>query len=182
MGKTTYVGIDYGRGLANIDSATGIRFGVIGQHSLTPEALDDFEADFGEATCGKCGNAAVEFDEEKHGGYEEEAGCSDYACESCERVFDSSDAYSDEALGSYLDEDGYQAHYSDCGDVWVTKSLYYTHAQFCSPCCPGAGNLDSPCEDGPRTYCFGHDFFEEKQAPYPIFEVATGLPVLKEED
>jgi hypothetical protein len=49
VGKTNYVGIDYGLGLANIDSETGIRFGVIGQHSLMSEALADFEADFGDA-------------------------------------------------------------------------------------------------------------------------------------
>lgn len=31
------IGIDYGLGQSNIDKETGIRFGVISQHSLHPE-------------------------------------------------------------------------------------------------------------------------------------------------
>ena len=34
MAKTDYVGIDYGLGRSNIDKATGIRYGVISQHSV----------------------------------------------------------------------------------------------------------------------------------------------------
>ena len=29
-------------------------------------------------------------------------------------------------------------------------------------------------EDGERAYCFGHDWFEDKAAPYPVYSVATG--------
>jgi hypothetical protein len=34
-------GIDYGMGLSNIDEETGIRYGIISQHSVCPEAMDD---------------------------------------------------------------------------------------------------------------------------------------------
>lgn len=35
---------------------------------------------------------------------------------------------------------------TDCldNDAFIIKSPYYTYAQFCSPCVPGAGNLDNP--------------------------------------
>ncbi len=169
MGK----GIDYGLGRTNIDRETGIRFGVISQHSLSCWAIEDFEADYGEPSCGECGSDAVEYEDEKHGEYDHERGCSDYACEDCERVFDSSDAYGEEARGYTLDGE-YQATMGTDGDVFLLKSPYYTHAQFCSPCAPGACHLDNPCDDGARAYAFGHDMFEGKTAPYPVYDVKTG--------
>jgi hypothetical protein len=56
----------------------------------------------------------------------------------------------------------------------VLKSPYYTYANYCSPCVPGAGNLDDIVEGEVKTYCFGHDWFEEEKAPYPVYSVATG--------
>lgn len=43
-----------------------------------------------------------------------------------------------------------------------------------APCAPGAGYLSNPCPDGPKTYCFGHDWFENDVAPYPVYRVDTG--------
>lgn len=74
-------------------------------------------------------------------------------------------------------------------DLLVTRSLYYTYAQFCSPCVPGAGNLDNAWEPGaqgsadeitilatasgwPRVYCLGHSWFDGNKAPYSVFCVA----------
>ena len=34
-------GIDYGHGKTNIDLKTGIRYGIISQHSVNPDAMDD---------------------------------------------------------------------------------------------------------------------------------------------
>jgi len=60
-------------------------------------------------------------------------------------------------------------------DILVTKSPFYTYAPFCSPCVPGAGNLDSTVPIGieapydrdeqirtmstmgVKTYCFAHE-------------------------
>jgi hypothetical protein len=53
----------------------------------------------------------------------------------------------------------------------VVKSPFYTYAQFCSPCVPGAGNLDNPMAEGVKTYCLGHDWFEGGVAPYPVWRV-----------
>ncbi len=106
----------------------------------------------------------------------------EYYCPDCDESFESEDAYPEEANGFYYTSDGYEAHYSgDCVEVWVTKSPYFTYAQFCSPCAPGAGYLGSPCPEGVRTYCFGHDCFEGAIAPYPVYSVATGKKVLSPE-
>ena len=123
-------GIDYGMGQTNVDRATGIRYGVIHQNNLVHWALDNFEANYGKPSCGHCGGDAVEYDDEKHGEYEQDRGCSDYACEGCERVFDSADAYGEEALSHDLDDGEYQATMDQYGDVFILKSPYYTRPDF----------------------------------------------------
>jgi hypothetical protein len=99
------------------------------------------------------------------------------------------------------EEDGYILQ--DClrTDVFVIKSPYYTYAQFCSPCVPGAGNLNNHFEWNPvleprlragnvlyeraaenagfpKVFCLGHDFFDNDEAPYPVFSVESGKRVL----
>lgn len=56
-------GIDYGMGQTNIDMETGIRFGVIPSHDILQAWSDSSESDYGPASCGKCGNEAVEIGE-----------------------------------------------------------------------------------------------------------------------
>lgn len=168
-----YIGIDYGRTSGtNRNSATGIHYGVISQHSVLQAWADSAEPDYGELTCPKCGRNVVAYDVEKHGDYDGH-GCNDYACESCGSYYDSSDTYGDEPIGWNYSGDGYML--ADCldSDIFVLDSPYYTFASFCSPCVPGAGNLDSPNESGPKTYCLGHDWFESGEAPYVVYSVAT---------
>lgn len=184
---TDYVGIDYSGGTSNYDKETGIHYGVISMNALSQWAWEEFEADYGDPTCGHCGNELVEYDEEKHGDYPEIHGCADYACETCEIVIDSQDAYGDEPLGWYLDSDNLKAFVDSYNDVMIVKSPYYTHAQYCSPCAPGAGHLEHPVEGGPKTYCFDKSWFEDDTCPYPYYSVATGELVYspdndKEED
>jgi ribosomal protein L37AE/L43A len=177
-----YVGIDYGLGQSNIDRDTGIRFGVINQNEVLQAWADSSEADYGNPHCPKCGNEAVSIEnecvpdldsDECPAEWEDEA--RDHACLSCQYSFASDDAYGDEPNGFTYDGDGYVCtQYGGDGDIFVLKSPYYTHAQFCSPCAPGAGYLMNPVEGGPKTYCFGHDWFEGDKAPYPVYSVATG--------
>lgn len=184
MGK----GIDYGMGRTNIDPATGIRYGVIHSGALACEALEDFEADYGPPTCGKCGgdakdvddDDAPDFDETEDGApiWKRSRGCEDYYCEDCFRVFDSSDAFGDEPIGHHLGDGEYIASIDSYGDVFITKSPFYTRAQFCSPCAPGAVHLSNPCDDGERGYCFGHDWFDGDAAPYRVFRVNDDTEVL----
>jgi len=193
MNNTTYVGIDYAGpcSTVNRDSETGIRYGIIPLHALNDYALESFEPDYGTPHCPKCGNDAIiipSHSEQHENGvsiiqnmpaaYEDyeiaRYECEDFACESCAYLFGSESAYPEESIGNTLDDGEYQGNMDSYNDVWIYRSPYYTHAQFCSPCAPGAGYIANPCEDGPKTYCFGHDWFEGNVAPYPVRLVSTG--------
>jgi len=174
----SYAGIDYGRiDKTNRDPVTGIHYGCISQHSVLQAWADSSEPEYGEQTCPKCGNAVVEYDSDEHGDYHCSCGCADYACTDCELVWNSCDCFPEEPLGYSYDAEGY--HLVDCLDsgIMVLKSPYYTHAQFCSPCVPGAGNLDSPMLEGVKTYCLGHDWFDGGKAPYPVYRVDNNQEV-----
>ena len=177
-------GIDYGMGTVNVDRTNGIRYGVISQHSVVQAWADSAESEYGEPTCPECGGKVIEYDGEKHNEYAAPANkwsaCADYACEWCEIIIDSQDACGDEPIGWNYSGDGYEL--TDCLDsaIFVLKSPFYTFAQFCSPCVPGAGDLDSADEDGAQTYCLGHDWFEDGKAPYRVFSVATDKEVMPE--
>lgn len=178
---TDYAGIDYSLGRANIDIANGIHYGVISQHSIMPEALADMEPDYDSPHCPVCGNDAVEYSETEHGEFDlYMKGCADYACAICEHILDSEEVFSEEALGFSYDADGYKL--ADCldSDIFILASPYYTFAQFCSPCVPGAGNLDTPCPNGPKTYALGHDWFDDGRAPYLVYRVADDSVVAPE--
>ncbi len=172
----TYAGIDYGHGTTNVDKVTGIRYGVISQHSVSQAWCDSAEPDYGKPTCPKCGNEAIEsgaLPDESEEWEIAKGACSDWGCTHCEYVFDASEAYGDEPQGWNYEGEGYTL--TDCldFDIFVLASSFYTFAPFCSPCVPGAGNLDSAGEDGVKTYCLGHDWFEGGKAPYPVYSVET---------
>jgi hypothetical protein len=184
MSATTYAGIDYGLRNTNRDLETGIRFGVIPSGAV-PFWYEYSEPDYDPPACPECGGPVVEYDEELHGDDDFDAShgwrksrCWDYVCESCEMVFECDEVCSEEPLSFDCTDPDYVAHQSgdDC-DIFITKSPYFTYAQFCSPCAPGACYLLSPLfepTEGNKCYCFGRDWFEDDAAPYPIWEVATG--------
>lgn len=182
--STEYAGIDYGLGKSNINKETGIRFGVISQNSVGNAWHEDAEADYGPPHCPKCGNQASkpeEFgetfangrpDDYTHETYDSD----DFVCVDCKHFFGPENAFGDEPVGFYYDDQGYKL--GDCldNDIIVILSPYYTYAQFCSPCVPGACNLDSPLTDpmpNNKCYCLGHEWFEESKAPYPVYSVET---------
>lgn len=212
---TTYTGIDYGLGRSNIDKQTGIRFGVIAQHSLCPEAVDDCYtqgrdlsheaavADFQQAIarCESVAELAELLDERLHCRIPAKKWAAQLVTEdmfpltepiatvwaAIEDTFN--DQYDDCGERDWLYErDGYKLTNCLRSDVMVLASPYFTYAQFCSPCVPGACNLDSPLDviasDGlpmpsslvmhDRCYCLGHDWFEGGKAPYPVYSVETG--------
>lgn len=137
-------GIDYGLGTTNLDQKTGIRFGVIHSNEVLQAWADCSEAIYPEP------EEELDADEEQDW----------YDCA--------------EPIGHGYTSDGYVAYEGSDGDIFVEKSPYFTRAQFCSPCAPGACYLMNPCEDGERAYCFGHDWFESEEAPYPVYSVETG--------
>lgn len=167
----------------NRDPENGIRYGVISQHSVSQAWCDSAEPDYGDPTCPQCGGGVRAFDSDTDGDMDHFGrGCADFACDDCEVTFDSSDAVGDEPQGWTVDDGEYTA--LDCldSDVMVTSSPYYTYAAWCSPCVPGAGDLDSPDPDGPKTYCLGHDWFETGVAPYPVYRVTDDSVVTPNSD
>ena len=87
----------------------------------------------------------------------------------------------DHIKGVVLDNEEYTAYQSqDDPDIFIIKSPYFTYAQYCSPCAPGAVYLMNPLSekiDQNKGYCFGHDWFESGKAPYPVYDVKTGIEV-----
>lgn len=192
-------GIDYGNGTTNIDKDTSIRYGVIAMGTICQAWCDSAEPDYGLPTCGECCAEVLDLSmdkidycpfcgKEKHN---PESGI----CQFCNEDFDTSDLdsivycpicgkenryadwYSDEPnmwnLQEDLDAGELIAESSgDSPDVWCIKSPFYTLTRLCSPCAPGAGDLNSPMEDGCKTYCFPHDFFDGDCAPYPVYKVS----------
>lgn len=176
-------GIDYGLGRTNI-SKSGIRYGVIPQNEVLQAWADSSEPNYGDPNCPKCGNEAIDYstarqtlrddiDSWDHAKHE----CADYACLSCKYVFGSESAYGDEPRAWTYESEGYSASQGQDGDIFILDSPYFTYAQFCSPCAPGACYLLNPLEtrdDNNRAFCFGHDWFEDGRAPYPVYSVKTG--------
>lgn len=72
---------------------------------------------------------------------------------------------------------GYNASMGEDGDIFLIKSPYYTKAAFCSPCAPGACYITEPRANGAKAYCFGPDWFEGDNAPYPVYRVADDTKV-----
>ncbi len=186
-----YAGIDYSLGKSNFDPITGIHFGVIAMNSINLDYTSDFENEYGDATCPECGSKVkasddttlfADYDGEDldDDGTPEWFDGKDYTCVDCKACYWSDDVTPDEAIGWSYDRDGYKL--TDCldTDIFVLASPYYTFAQFCSPCVPGAGNLDNAMEpeEGVKTFCLGHDWFDDDKAPYRVFSVADGSEVL----
>lgn len=164
---TDYPGIDYSLGQSNYDPKNpSFHYGVISQHSLVHWLYDELETHYSEY-CPHCGN-------ELSNGWED----NDSHCPFCDCEIIDGDQYGEEPDSQYLDSDGYYGELCSHGELFLLKSDYYTFAQYCSPCFPGAGNLDSPCENGPKTYCFSHDWFESGVAPYPVLRVSDDSLVI----
>ena len=91
----------------------------------------------------------------------------------CKYAFDPDKAYPDFPLSWHLDDGEYLAEQASDShvDIFVTKSPFYTRAQFCSPCAPGACYLLDSDDRHEKAYCFGHDWFEGEIAPYHVYRV-----------
>jgi hypothetical protein len=150
MGKDKGPGIDYsGGGNVNRDAETGIHYGVISQNEVLQAWADSSEARF------PCEDCEHNVDNE---------GCDD--CMDCE------------PLEYTYDDEGYVCQQSaDDPDIFIIKSPYYTFCGYCSPCAPGTGYIMSTREEGIKAYCFGHDWFDDEKAPYPVYDVKTNLEV-----
>jgi len=163
--KTDYPGIDYaGSSFVNRNSETGIRYGIIptGHERLSDWIYDELEPEYS-AYCPWCGTELCDVEQNDDGNYD---------CPACEKEIVDGDQWP-ESPDCYVLNGAEKGFQDDSGDLWVTESPYYTNAQFCSPCAPGACYLANPCDDGAKAYCLGADWFKGDKAPYPIYLVAT---------
>jgi len=165
MESTNYKGIDYGMGQSNIDLETGIRYGIIPSHSIGQAWYDEAEVNYPIA-CPHCGSDMDEIPDEET------------KCNDCQETISEDDFMELEPASWFVNGEGYLAEQSrDDSDIFICKSPFYTFAQFCSPCAPGACHLDNPLTSPDpynKCYCFGHDWFEDGKAPYPIYSIETG--------
>lgn len=160
---TTYAGIDYGRGITNRNLNTGIRYGVISQNDVLQAWADSSEPHY-EYHCPHCGSGPLSKGQEAK------------RCPDCYKTLTERDMEDQEPKGYIYQKEGYVCECGESGDIFITKSPYYTYAQFCSPCAPGACHLRNPLEDPVeenKCYCFGHDWFDTGTAPYVVYSVET---------
>lgn len=160
-------GIDYG-GLtgSNRDAKTGIHYGVIAMQEVMQAWADSAEVIY-IPHCPFCG--------------EELKIRKEYArCPKCRKSLVNEETNGDCPDMELCRDDGYKCTlFGGSSDIFVEKSLYYTYCQFCSPCAPGAGYLMHPLspDEGIKTYCFSHEWFENNKTPYRVWLVKDNIEV-----
>lgn len=174
--------------MPNYDEKTGIRYGVISPHSINQDALNDIYTN----------GTDPQYEEAKKELLTKiEEFCDDNAIP-FDRVKDVlidewNDNYQSDGSGvmDYSDNE-YDLHVSgDNFGIFVMKSPYYTYCRGCSPCAPGAGDLDSPLDVDPKypeigkTFCLGHEWFDHgstelsRKCCYRVFRVDNNEEVLE---
>jgi hypothetical protein len=171
-----YIGVDWSRGLSNRDPQNmEMHYGIISQHAIGDYALDSLEDDFGVPTCPKCGDDAIDYDDDLHSSCKHEKHVSlEYTCVECQYAFGSESAYPEMPMASCYKDDSLEViKGGDDSDLWVLKSEFYTLCAYCSPCAPGAGDLIAQRKTGIKAYCLPLDWFDtDNPCPYKIYKVS----------
>ena len=179
--------------MANYDEKTGIHYGVISPNSISGDALNDIC--FGSNST----------DPHYEAGKTELIDDLKQFCEDHYLNFDQidEDQFVDQFNDQYENSGG-QFDYEDSeyilhvsGDnfgIFVIKSPFYTYTRLCSPCAPGAGDLDAPLTGddlinvmslknpfaGAKTYCLPREYFDEySPIQYRYYNVSDDKEVLK---
>ena len=184
--------------MPNFDEKTGIRYGVISPHSIGqnseydlyegPNCTDPYYENMKKEITDMvtemiAGNSYTISDDTKTGvidlimddlndGYENPDGAMDYS------------------------DSEYDLHVSgDNFGIFVMRSPYYTYCRDCSPCAPGARDLNSPIDPvnldlstlehiSAKTLCLGPEWFDQdndqysRKIPYRVFRVSDDTEVL----
>lgn len=158
--------------MPNYDPKTGISFGVISQNSLNFDAINSwYENDSIYEECAEELEKAV-----KNG---------EITKEDKESVLEN---YDNDYHHWYVKDDGgISAEFFEDLNAWyITKSPFYTFCKKCSPCCPGAGDLDSPIDPDDhevmnlcdRAYCLPKEYLDDECAPYHVYRVDNDEEVI----
>lgn len=134
--------------MTNYNPETGIAYGVVSMNSLADWAFEEFVAD------GTNLSAEAAYADWSEGLSADEIanGADDFWNE-----------YRVDEENWVLEKDGLKLGLSWLGGaplVWVFESPHTTTATPCSPCVPGAGDLDTPSDDGIRCYTLPTEWFE----------------------
>lgn len=173
--------------MPNFDEKTGIRYGVISPHSISSFALDDIYNNGTDPHYEYCKQEIIN---------DLKQFCEDHNID-YDRI--DPDQFVDAGLENYDNQDG-QMDYSDkdydlhiSGDnfgIFVMRSPYYTFCRGCSPCAPGAGDLDNPVDKNQefpemgKTLCLGPEWFDEEKdqysrnMPYKCYRVSDDTEVI----
>jgi hypothetical protein len=179
--------------MTNYDEKTGINYGVISPHSINSETLDDL--------CFGSNSIDPHYEEGKKEILDDlKQFCEDHYLNydqiDTDQFIDQFNDHYENSDGQYDYDDGeYTLHISgDNFGIFVIKSPYYTYTKQCSPCAPGAGDLNSPIsyeeyEKGDhnsfmygtvKAYCLPKEFFDNEYAkiPYRYYDVKTNKEVI----
>ena len=164
--ETVAGGIDYSHGTVNVDNETGIHYGIISQNDVLEAWCDKSELQYGKPTCGYCGTELpIDYDTDDM----------PYMCTHCGKITEQDwELYPDEPDEPHAfifeNEEYILESCFNNTEIFVLKSPYYMRCRFCSPCAPGAGDINTPDENGILAYCLGPDWFEDPPE-YKIYRV-----------
>jgi len=174
--------------MANYDEKTGIHYGVISPNSICQETLSDL--------CDKSIDTIYE-ESKKTFLSDLESFCDDHYLDFKNINEDSfidefNQNYDNDNHGyEYEDKDYFLQISDDNFGIFVIKSPYYTYTKQCSPCAPGAGDLNNPVEKEKyvkkgypsfnnldmysyvKSYCLPKEFFDDEYSkiPYRYYRV-----------
>lgn len=209
MNETNYPGIDYSRpgSKTNRDGETDIRYGIIPQGCLMADAVDDISTrgkDLGYESAeqelrDKLRHLLKDYYNDNKLPHLNTSALDDAIDDTLDAIENWAENL--EFNGPWrMDEDGVVTQLAEDGDVWVFKSPFYTYAQFCSPCAPGACHLSHPLKVNVRAdiasitegvegqnetfvssnkcYCLPADWFEDGKAPYRMWRADNNEEVV----
>lgn len=182
--------------MPNFDEKTGIRYGVISPHSISHNC--DYDLYEGPNSTDPWYESGIEEIKNQHSGEPEES-IEEY-------IQEFSDHYENPDGSMDYSDTEYDLHVSgDNFGIFVMRSPYYTYCRDCSPCAPGAGDLDSPVDDpdlknkdmtryvdvfgiahkiAEKTLCLGPEWFDtdddqySRKMPYKCYQVNNDQEVL----
>jgi len=172
--------------MSNYDEKTGIHYGVISPNSISQETLSDL---IDKSTDTIYEESKKEFTDSLRNILNDSLSNTvdiDEIISLAEDKFNEN--YQNDYHGYEYEDSEYFLHICDDNfGIFVIKSPYYTYTHQCSPCAPGAGDLNSPItpaeyEKGDhnvfmygnvKAYCLPKDFFDPEYAkiPYRYYRV-----------
>ena len=176
-----YSGIDYGLGQTNIDKDTGIRYGVIHNNKLASHARGDItsngeDLDYTETIQDLTDQISSSL-KSILADYDRTFDCKE-AAESIVSDLDLNIESSGDCTRYLYEGENETFNLASDGDIFVTRSKYYTLCSYCSPCAPGAGYLENAGEV--KAYCLGPEWFDKHNPmPYRCYYVENDCEVLE---